>query len=127
MVASSIGIRMNKLELERLSLSFRSQSGDIQALDQLVFSIAPGQTFALLGESGCGKSMTASAIMQLLPQNAFCHKQSTCLFEGEDLQSFVNDLKGRYKTVKRFKPKSTRNESVELFLSVFCAVLVIHG
>ena len=58
------------LEIEGLNLRIGSGPGAVRPVCDLSLAIRPGETFALLGESGCGKSMTALAIMRLLPHNA---------------------------------------------------------
>lgn len=57
------------LEIQDLEVGLDSESGLVRAIDGLRLSIARGETFALVGESGCGKSMTALALMRLLPEN----------------------------------------------------------
>ena len=57
----------NLLQIEQLETVLHTSDAPIRAVDRLSLSIAPGETFALLGESGCGKSMTALSIMRLLP------------------------------------------------------------
>ena len=54
------------LDVSHLSTSFFSATGEIRAVEDVSFSIQPAQTLALVGESGCGKSVTALSIMQLL-------------------------------------------------------------
>ncbi len=54
------------LEVSHLSTSFFSDQGEIRAVEDVSFSVQPGQTMALVGESGCGKSVTALSIMQLV-------------------------------------------------------------
>ncbi|MFI0354828.1 ABC transporter ATP-binding protein [Actinomadura sp. 9N407] len=54
------------LKVEDLSVDLRTQHGTVRAVDQADFSVRSGQTLALLGESGCGKSMTAQAVAGLL-------------------------------------------------------------
>ena len=73
------------LEVEDISLSMTNQAGElVPVLEHLSFSIERGRSTALVGESGCGKSMTALAIMQLLPEG-FVITGGRVLLEGEDL------------------------------------------
>ena len=61
----------------------------------VALSIAPGETLALVGESGCGKSMTALAIMRLVPRPGRIEPGSRILFEGRDLLSLpVPEMRG---------------------------------
>ncbi len=57
------------LEVHDLEVGLDSESGLVRAIDGLRLSMQRGETFALVGESGCGKSMTALALMRLLPEN----------------------------------------------------------
>ncbi|MBL8349911.1 MAG: ABC transporter ATP-binding protein [Burkholderiaceae bacterium] len=56
------------LQMDRLQVELDAESGIVRAIDQLSLAIRRGETFALVGESGCGKSMTALALMRLLPE-----------------------------------------------------------
>src|SRR5690606_24037026 len=56
------------LSMSNLSVQIASDSGVQEAVKSLQLAIARGQTFALVGESGCGKSMTALALLRLLPE-----------------------------------------------------------
>lgn len=58
------------LDVENLSLSFRNADGLLPIVTDISFSIAAGEAVALVGESGCGKSITASAIMGIAPEHA---------------------------------------------------------
>ncbi len=58
------------IQVQGLSTQLRTDSGWVHALDDLAFTIQAGKTFALVGESGCGKSITALSIARLLPDNA---------------------------------------------------------
>jgi peptide/nickel transport system ATP-binding protein len=57
------------LNVSDLKVALDADAGLVKAIDGLTLSIARGETFALVGESGCGKSMTALALMRLLPEN----------------------------------------------------------
>ncbi|MBI5717387.1 MAG: oligopeptide ABC transporter ATP-binding protein OppD [Burkholderiales bacterium] len=57
------------IEIDRLAVELDADSGVVRAIDGLALTLTRGETFALVGESGCGKSMTALALMRLLPEN----------------------------------------------------------
>lgn len=70
------------LEVQNLSISF-PRHGDVNVVDNVSFTVRPGETMALVGESGCGKSITSLAIMGLLDPRATI--SGKILFDGEDL------------------------------------------
>ena len=75
------------LTVEGLSISFPDGHRHIRVVDRVGFSIATGETLALVGESGCGKSMTALAIMRLVPKPGRIEVGSRVTFAGRDLLS----------------------------------------
>ncbi|MFI7638316.1 ABC transporter ATP-binding protein [Nonomuraea sp. NPDC049400] len=72
------------LEVDRLAVDIRTPSGTVRAVREVSFSVRSGETLALLGESGCGKSMTAQAIVGLLDPVAHVAGGAVRL-EGTDL------------------------------------------
>lgn len=60
---------MSLLEIKNLKIHYRTKNGVVQAVDDISFAIEPGGTLGLVGESGCGKTTIAKAIMRLLPKN----------------------------------------------------------
>jgi peptide/nickel transport system ATP-binding protein len=72
------------LEIQNLETVLHTESRPVWAVDGLTLQIMKGETFALLGESGCGKSITALSIMRLLPEAGEIVSGSVCL-GGEDL------------------------------------------
>ena len=75
------------LQVKNLRLGFTSAGKLLLAVDGISFEVAAGETFALLGESGCGKSATAQGIMRLLPANGQISAGSSVEFAGEELLS----------------------------------------
>jgi oligopeptide/dipeptide ABC transporter ATP-binding protein len=73
------------LSVEGLSITFPGEADRVGVVDRVSFSIAAGETLALVGESGCGKSMTALAIMRLVPKPGRIEPESRIRFEGRDL------------------------------------------
>ncbi|MFZ5908327.1 MAG: ABC transporter ATP-binding protein [Nitrospirota bacterium] len=74
---------MSLLEVRDLAISFRSSHKPVRVVSSLQFSIEEAQVFGLVGESGCGKSLTAHAIMGILPHNAFA--EGEIVFQGNNL------------------------------------------
>ena len=57
----------NSLEVSNLQVSFKTYGGEVQAVRGVTFQVKTGETLAIVGEWGCGKSVTAKTIMKLLP------------------------------------------------------------
>jgi len=76
------------LEVKGLSTWFGSPEQPFRVVDEISLEIRKGETFALLGESGCGKSMTALSLMQLVPSPAGRIVSGSVLFQGEDLLQY---------------------------------------
>jgi len=55
------------LQIRDLNIAFETSRGDVRPVRDMNLTIFPGQTVAVVGESGCGKSVTAMSILQLLP------------------------------------------------------------
>jgi peptide/nickel transport system ATP-binding protein len=73
------------LSVSGLCTYFRTPEGIARAVDGVSLAIRPGETFALVGESGCGKSVTALSILRLVPEPAGFHAGGTITFEDRDL------------------------------------------
>ena len=73
------------LEVSNLSTAFRLRSGWFPATTDISFTLKPNETLAVVGESGCGKSVTAYSLMGLLPELGSRIDSGTALFKGEDL------------------------------------------
>ncbi|HLJ56071.1 MAG TPA: ABC transporter ATP-binding protein [Chthonomonadaceae bacterium] len=79
------------LEVDNLHTYFQTPRGVSRAVDGVSFSLNAGETLAIVGESGCGKSMTALSILQLVPEPAGYIDTGRILFEGNDLLDLTWD------------------------------------
>jgi peptide/nickel transport system ATP-binding protein len=83
------------LDVDNLSISFDTDEGELEAIDNISFSIQAGETVGLVGESGCGKSVTAHSIIRLLPQPMGRISQGSVKFYGTDLSTLaLADMEG---------------------------------
>jgi len=73
------------LHVQDLKTYFRTKAGPARAVDGVSFDIAAGETFCLVGESGCGKSVAALSIMQLVPAPAGYHAGGSIVYKGQDV------------------------------------------
>ncbi len=78
------------LDVTSLKLYYQVRGGTVRAVDDLDFNLEKGQTIAIVGESGCGKSSTANAILRLLPRNINTYSGKVVL-EGRNLMEMKND------------------------------------
>ena len=79
------GKRVPLLEVRGLTTSFKSDGGYLTVVDGVSFRLYPHETLAIVGESGCGKSVTSLSIMRLLPMPPARIDAGEVLFEGTDL------------------------------------------
>src|SRR5262245_21029906 len=73
------------LHVDDLSISSQTDDGRIAVVSDVNFTLMPGKTLGLVGESGCGKSVTAQTLMRLLPMPPAHIDKGRILFLGEDL------------------------------------------
>ena len=75
------------LEVKNLSVSFFTPAGEVHAVRDVSFSLKAGQVLALVGESGCGKSVLCRSVMKLLPRTAKI-KSGSILVNGADITHY---------------------------------------
>ena len=78
------------LEVKDLHVSFRNVGGDVQAVRGVDFYLDEGETLGLVGESGCGKSVTVQTVMRLNPEPPAYIKQGSILYKGVDLAKLTD-------------------------------------
>lgn len=93
---------MNKeplLEVEGLTLGFRTRTGEVQAVRGVSFDVGKGEAVAIVGESGCGKSVTAQSILKLLPSPPAVYLGGSIRYRGGELldqtEREIRALRGR--------------------------------
>ncbi|WP_028550840.1 ABC transporter ATP-binding protein [Paenibacillus sp. UNC451MF] len=74
-----------RLEVEHLHVSFTTHGGEVKAVRGVSFKLGQGETLAIVGESGCGKSVTARSVMRLLPERTSRITQGSIRFAGKEL------------------------------------------
>ena len=86
------------LQLDNLQTYFYTEDGVVKAVDGVSFEIYKGETLGVVGESGCGKSVTSLSIMRLIPEPPGKIEGGRIMFEGEDLvnksQSQMRKIRG---------------------------------
>lgn len=89
----------NVLEIEDLHVRFSTRKGDVQAVNGVTFTIKKGEIMGLVGESGCGKSVTSQAIMRLIGQRKNEKVTGEIRYRGEDLltksESSMRRIRGK--------------------------------
>ncbi len=103
---------MSLLRVAGLRTSLMSAAGLVRAVDDVSFDVEAGETFALLGESGCGKSMTALSLMRLLPDAGHIIG-GRVLLNGRDLMALseaeMRDVRGREMAMIFQEPATSLN------------------
>ncbi len=82
-LSTKVGKKM--LEVQDLHVTFKTYGGEVHAVRGVTFDLYEGETLAIVGESGCGKSVTSNAIMGLIPQPPGKISNGRIFFKGKDL------------------------------------------
>ena len=73
------------LDVKDLSMSFFTDQGELPAVNHVSFQVEKGKTLGIVGESGCGKSMTSLCVMRLFPSPPWKIVGGSIIFDGKDL------------------------------------------
>lgn len=73
------------LDVQNLAVTFAAAAGEVSAVSNVSFQIFPGEALGIVGESGCGKSVTAHSLMRLVPVPPGRYTAGRILFDGRDL------------------------------------------
>jgi peptide/nickel transport system ATP-binding protein len=102
-----------RLQVEDLSVQFATDDGPVLAVDRMSFTVEPREVVALVGESGCGKSVTSMSVLRLLPRLASV--TGSIKLEGQELTSMseaaIREIRGRDISMIFQEPMSSLNPS----------------
>jgi len=119
------------LEVNRLTTRFRTERGELTAVDEVCFSVDAGQTLAIVGESGSGKSVTALSLMRLIPNPPGRITGGQILFEGQDLLKLgdaqMRAIRGDRIAMIFQEPMSSLNPALTVGLQVAEPISVHRG
>ena len=117
------------LAVEDLRVEFSTQAGVLRAVDGVSWQVRPGEILAIVGESGCGKSVSALAIMRLLARPAGRVASGRVMFNGEDLlalpESAMRERRGRDMAMIFQEPMTSLNPVLTIGLQIM-EPLTIH-
>ena len=117
------------LEVKNLSVSIDGPAGEVQAVRDVSFSLKKGDVLAIVGESGCGKSVLCKSIMKLLPPSAKIKEGSICV-NGQDITCYrekeMQKLRGRVFSMIFQDPMTSLNPTIKIGKQIGEAV-VIHN
>ena len=106
------------LEVNDLKTYFYTREGVVQAVDGITFTVEKGQTLGIVGESGCGKSVTALSIMGLIPKPPAKIAGGEVLFAGRDLTKLndheMQDVRGRQVAMIFQDPMTSLNPTLKI-------------
>jgi oligopeptide/dipeptide ABC transporter ATP-binding protein len=101
------------LKINHLAAAFDNEAGRVRAVDDVSFQVHRGKTLGIVGESGCGKSVTALSIMRLLPQPAGKILDGQIMYQGTDIVQMAPEdmraLRGRHISMIFQEPMTALN------------------
>lgn len=116
------------VDVEDLQVYFKSDGADLVAVDHISFHIEEGETLGLVGESGCGKSLTSLSLMGLVPKNGFVRAKKI-LFQGDDLlkkgKNEMRQIRGDQMAMIFQEPMTSLNPVLTIGFQM-AEVLTIH-
>ena len=121
------------LDVKDLRVSFHTYAGEVQAVRGINFHLNKGETLAVVGESGCGKTVTAKAIMRLLPEPmpAEIKKESKITFEGKDILAMgekeLRELRGSDISMIFQDPMTSLNPTMTIGKQIAESLIIHRG
>ena len=117
----------NLLEVNNLVVSFSTKAGEVQAVREVSLSVKKGEVLAILGESGCGKSVLCKSILRILPKNGFI-KSGEVILNGKNLLSLsskdMDKVRGKDISMVFQDPMTSLNPTISVGKQIMEAVLI---
>lgn len=114
------------LEVKNLSVSFDTKKGEVEAVRDVTFSVKKGEVLAVVGESGCGKTVMSQSVLKLLPRNSRI-KSGQILVEGIDITNYkekeMQRLRGTTLSMVFQDPMMTLNPTIPVGVQITEAIL----
>ena len=118
------------LRVEDLHVSFKTYAGVNQAVRGVDFTLNKGETLAIVGESGCGKTVSSKAIMGILPDQAILGEKSQIFFEGRDLlqlsEKEMSEIRGRDISMIFQDPMTSLNPTMKIGKQIAESIVIHH-
>ncbi|CCL28869.1 TPA: ABC transporter ATP-binding protein [Clostridioides difficile] len=118
------------LEVNNLSVSFKVEEGEVQAVRNLSFNLKKGETLAIVGESGCGKSVLCKSLMRILPYNGYI-KNGEVLLKSSDLvkksEKEMEDIRGKNISMIFQDPMTSLNPTISIGKQIAESVIIHQG
>ncbi|MDR1204750.1 MAG: ABC transporter ATP-binding protein [Peptococcaceae bacterium] len=115
------------LEIKDLRVSFHTYAGEVQALGGINFTVGQSEILAVVGESGCGKSVTAQSILRLHNKDTIDYKQGEILYKGRDLLALsekeMQKIRGREISMIFQDPMTSLNPTLTIGKQITEAIL----
>jgi oligopeptide/dipeptide ABC transporter ATP-binding protein len=104
------------LDIKNLSIFFKTERESVKIVSELSFDIKEAEVFGLVGESGCGKSLTALSVLNILPQNAYA--KGNIFFKGKNLLDFsiedIRQIRGKDISIIFQEPMTSLNPVMKI-------------
>lgn len=117
----------NLLEVNHLSVSFSTQDGEVQVVRDVSFALKKGETLAILGESGCGKTVLCKSILRILPENGSI-KSGDVILNGLNLarisQESMDKIRGKEISMIFQDPMTALNPTLSIGNQILEAVTI---
>jgi oligopeptide transport system ATP-binding protein len=119
------------LEVKDLAVSFKTFFGEVEAVRKISFDVGKKETVAIVGESGCGKSVTANSIMKLLPMPPAFYKGGEILFNGEDIikktEKEMQEIRGNQISMVFQDPMTSLNPTMKIGKQIVEGIIKHQG